>query len=226
MTPSWYGDSVGTYDGDTLVIDTVGIKVGPYSMIDWFGTPFTKALHLVERYRLLDYESTIKALEWAAKEHAQHVNPYNGPGIDPSYKGKGLQIQLTVADEGAFTMPWSATITFGRSAEEWRERVCAGEHPVVPRTGVLGPDGKPSGFLRLPHHSVVLQTNRTGAMPAQLDSIQFRGRCSVTGDHRAAGASSIFQLRFAVGVLMFAEGASPIKLDRKALYLFMSDRIF
>ncbi|HEX3485609.1 MAG TPA: hypothetical protein VHT51_11150, partial [Micropepsaceae bacterium] len=26
VTPSWYGDSVGHYEGDTLVIDTVGIK--------------------------------------------------------------------------------------------------------------------------------------------------------------------------------------------------------
>ena len=124
VTPSWYGDSVGHYEGDTLVIDTVGIKVGPFSMIDWFGTPFTEALHLVERYRLLDYESTMKAIEWAAKEHARNDNPYNGPAVDPDYQGKGLQIQLTVVDEGAFTMPWSAAITFRRSAEEWRERVC------------------------------------------------------------------------------------------------------
>src|SRR5215813_9919603 len=28
VTPSWYGDSVGHYEGDTLVIDTVGIKIG------------------------------------------------------------------------------------------------------------------------------------------------------------------------------------------------------
>jgi hypothetical protein len=68
VTPSWYGDSVGHYEGDTLVIDTVGIKVGPYSMIDWYGTPFTEALHLMERYRLLDYESTMKAMAWAARE--------------------------------------------------------------------------------------------------------------------------------------------------------------
>ena len=124
VTPSWYGDSVGHYESDTLVIDTVGIKVGPYSMIDWFGTPFTEALHLVERYRLLDYESTMKAIEWAAKEHGQNDSPYNGPAVDPDYKGKGLQIELTVVDEGAFTMPWSAAITFRRSSEEWRERVC------------------------------------------------------------------------------------------------------
>jgi hypothetical protein len=125
VTPSWYGDSVGHYEGETLVIDTVGIKVGPYSMIDWFGTPFTEALHLVERYRLLDYESTIKAIERGAKEHFQQDKPYNGVAVDPNYKGKGLQIELLVVDEGAFTMPWSAAITFRRSAEEWRERVCA-----------------------------------------------------------------------------------------------------
>src|ERR1700692_3928706 len=35
VTPSWYGDSVGHYEGDTLVIDTVGIKAGPFAMIDW-----------------------------------------------------------------------------------------------------------------------------------------------------------------------------------------------
>jgi len=125
VTPSWYGDSVGHYEGDTMVIDTVGIKVGPFSMIDWFGTPFTEALHLVERYRPLDCESTIKAIERAAKEHFQQDNPYNGVAVDPNYKGKGLQMELIVVDEGAFRMPWSAAITFRRSSEEWQERVCA-----------------------------------------------------------------------------------------------------
>src|SRR5262249_938709 len=51
VTPSWYGDSVGRYEGDTLVIDTVGIKADrPYAMVDWFGTPYSGALHVVERY--------------------------------------------------------------------------------------------------------------------------------------------------------------------------------
>jgi len=71
VTPSWYGDSVGRYEGDELVIDTVGIKIGRFSMLDWFGTPYTEALHLVERYRLLDYEATMQAVERAAKEHFQ-----------------------------------------------------------------------------------------------------------------------------------------------------------
>src|SRR3974377_351872 len=44
VTPSWYGDSVGHYEGDTLVIDTVGFKVGPVSMVDRFGPPHKAAL--------------------------------------------------------------------------------------------------------------------------------------------------------------------------------------
>jgi hypothetical protein len=52
VTPSWYGDSVGHYDGDTLVIDTVGIKTGrPFAMLDVYGKPHTEAMHVVERYR-------------------------------------------------------------------------------------------------------------------------------------------------------------------------------
>src|SRR5262249_21053958 len=54
VTPSWYGHSVGHFQDDTLVVDTIGIKVGPFSMIDRFGTPYSEGLHLVERFRLID----------------------------------------------------------------------------------------------------------------------------------------------------------------------------
>ena len=50
VTPTWYGDSVGHYEGDTLVIDTVGVKIGPFAMLDMYGTPHSPALHVVERY--------------------------------------------------------------------------------------------------------------------------------------------------------------------------------
>jgi hypothetical protein len=36
-----------------------------------------------------------------------------------------LQLQFTVEDEGVFTMPWTATITYRRGGEAWREVVCA-----------------------------------------------------------------------------------------------------
>jgi hypothetical protein len=45
---------------------------------------------------------------------------------DPSYMGKGLQLRFMVEDEGAFTTPWSATITYRRPPlTEWREFICA-----------------------------------------------------------------------------------------------------
>jgi hypothetical protein len=139
VSPSWYGDSIGHYEGDMLVVDTTGIKIGPFSMIDWYGTPFTKALHVVERYRLIDYDATMEAIARDATENFQFANPDNGPAVDPNYKGKGLQIQVTVDDEGAFTMPWSATVTLRRAFDERLELVCAdnilwypGMHSAVP----------------------------------------------------------------------------------------------
>jgi hypothetical protein len=120
VIPSVHGDSVGHYQGDTLVIDTVGVKVGPYRTIDRFGTPYSQALHVVERYRLIDYEATKVALEQAKKEWLPV-----GATVDPNYRGKGLQLEFTVEDPGVFTMPWSATITYGRDANPWEERVCA-----------------------------------------------------------------------------------------------------
>jgi hypothetical protein len=121
VTPSWHGDSVGHYEGDTLVIDTVGVKTDrPFAMIDLFGTPYTKALHIVERYSLLDYEAAKGALERGDKELMRNQGPLN-----LNYTGNYLQIHLSVEDEGAFTTPWTATITYALDPAEWREVVCA-----------------------------------------------------------------------------------------------------
>jgi hypothetical protein len=128
VTPSWYGDSIGRYDGDTLVIDTVGIKVGPFAIVDMYGTPHTEALHVVERYRLLDYEAANEAEERGQREILRFQLSDPGFASNPDYKGSGLVLQFTVEDEGVFTMPWSAAITYRRPLSllgEWPEFVCA-----------------------------------------------------------------------------------------------------
>jgi len=125
VTPSWYGDSVGRYEGDTLIIDTVGVRTDrPYAMVDAYGTPYTKSLHIVERYRLLDYDAAKEGLERDRKENFRLAQG----DIDRDYRGKHLQLEFTVEDEGTFTMPWTATITYGRGSEAWDEQVCA-ENP-------------------------------------------------------------------------------------------------
>jgi hypothetical protein len=122
VKPSWYGDSVGYYEGDTLVIDTVGTKTDrPFAMIDLYGTPFTDKLHVVERYRLLDYEDAKDGLERDAKEN-QLVQRET---MDRKARSKYLQAHITVEDEGVFTSPWSATVTYGRSLIDWQEIACA-----------------------------------------------------------------------------------------------------
>jgi hypothetical protein len=48
LFPTWYGHSIGRWEGDTLVIDTVG-----YNDKFWFdsrGTPHTEQLHTIERW--------------------------------------------------------------------------------------------------------------------------------------------------------------------------------
>ncbi len=50
--PTWYGESVGRYEGDTLVIDTIGFN--DKTWLDHVGHPHTEALHTIERFRRLD----------------------------------------------------------------------------------------------------------------------------------------------------------------------------
>jgi hypothetical protein len=148
LTPSWFGDSVGHYEGDTLVIDTVGIKTGPYTMVDQFGTPHTEALHVVERYRLIDFEAAKEAMERGAKENANFVRNDSGVVPDLNSKAKHLQLAFTVEDEGAFTTPWSATVIYrpGLSAwlsNEWPEAVCAENPHELSRQAAVPTADKP-----------------------------------------------------------------------------------
>jgi hypothetical protein len=148
LTPSWYGDSVGHFAGDTLVIDTVGIKTGPYTMVDQFGTPHTEALHVIERYRLIDYEAANRILERGAKENGNFLRNDSGVNPDLKSRGKNLQLEFTVEDKGAFTTPWSATVIYRPgvgvgSSTEWPEAICAENPNELARQAALPIADKP-----------------------------------------------------------------------------------
>lgn len=80
--PSWYGDSIGHFEGDTLVVDTIGLN--DKTPLDAFHTPHTTKEHVVERIRV--------------------VRAPNG--------AKNLEVRFTVDDPGAFTMPWTGIETY------------------------------------------------------------------------------------------------------------------
>ena len=58
--PSYYGESVGHYEGDTLVIDTIGFNAKTF--VDFFRTPHTEQMHVMERWRLIDNGEQLEIL--------------------------------------------------------------------------------------------------------------------------------------------------------------------
>jgi hypothetical protein len=50
--PSWYGESVGHYEGDTLVVDTIGLNNRTF--LDNYRTPHTDKLHVTERWHMIE----------------------------------------------------------------------------------------------------------------------------------------------------------------------------
>lgn len=54
-TPTWYGHSIGRWEGGTLVVDTIGLHNRFW--LDSAGTPHTEQLHLVERWARTDFNT-------------------------------------------------------------------------------------------------------------------------------------------------------------------------
>ena len=144
VTPTWMGDSVGYYEGDTLVVDTVGIKFGPVSMSDQYGSPQSEAMHVVERYRMVDFDTAKKAFDQNEKEYGRVDGPNgNGVFIDFDDRGRSLQLQYTIEDPNVFTTPWGATVTYRRAGSPGVEQICAensaeyyaGKNTAIPVAG-------------------------------------------------------------------------------------------
>lgn len=93
LTPSYYGESVGHYEGDELVVDTVGFNDKTF-VDDRYNVPHTTQLHVVERFKLIN-------------------------------DGKGLEVNFTVDDPGAFNALWSGIVRY--------------RHPAAPRPLVEEP---------------------------------------------------------------------------------------
>ena len=55
---TWYGESVGHYEGDVLVVDTIGLN--DKTSVDWWLTPHSDEIHVVERYKMIDGGRTLE----------------------------------------------------------------------------------------------------------------------------------------------------------------------
>jgi hypothetical protein len=79
-----YGESVGHYEGDTLVVDTIALN--PRTYIDSFRTPHTEKLHVIERFRMTDGGKSLQVdvhvedpgaftMPWNAMQRYKRVEP-------------------------------------------------------------------------------------------------------------------------------------------------------
>ncbi len=119
--PSSMGDSVGHWEGDALVIDTVAIKTDAFTAVDRFGTPQSEMMHTVERYRLID--GAIAKAQIDQYETSEGTVGGGGriAGYNPDTRLKGLQLEVTMEDPKVFTAPLTARVTYRPVVTQWQE---------------------------------------------------------------------------------------------------------
>jgi hypothetical protein len=127
VKPSWFGESVGHYEGDALVVDTIGI--GDKTVIDDYLTPHTEKLHVVERYRMTDSGKALEVtlhvedpgaftMPWDAIQYFKRVEP----GVSEN--------QLTVANDATTGRSAAGPLTEESCAESTLSHLGEGALPV------------------------------------------------------------------------------------------------
>jgi hypothetical protein len=97
LEPSLLGHSIGVWDGETLVVDTIGFAAHPEGY--GFDLPSSVAKHIVERFTLssdrkhIDYEALVQDSEYLA-EPIMHRSQWD---YRPDQKAPGLACDREVA---------------------------------------------------------------------------------------------------------------------------------
>jgi hypothetical protein len=102
---SWYGDSIGHYEGDTLVVDTIGLD--DRTFVDGFETPHTTQLHVVERWHLIEGGQILEA-NIHVEDPGAFTMPWNAVQRYRRFEAvasKNVQslVQLATPEEGPLT---------------------------------------------------------------------------------------------------------------------------
>ena len=130
VKPSWFGESVGHYEGDTLVVDTIGLNARTF--IDGYSTPHTDKLHVTERFHLINGGKTLQVevhvedpgaftTPWNAIQRYRRVEPDVAKNPDPlnplsSTSAEGPMLEASCAENpnslmGMVALPIPQTVT-------------------------------------------------------------------------------------------------------------------
>jgi hypothetical protein len=74
LGPTWLGDAIGHWDGDTLVVDTVGFN--DKTWVDRAGHPHSEQMHLTERIRRVD--KTTLTDDITIEDPVAYTQPWGG----------------------------------------------------------------------------------------------------------------------------------------------------
>ena len=76
---AFMGQSIGKWDGDTLVVETVGLMGGDATWLDRAGHPHTDALRVTERYRRPDHDTL--EIEFQFDDPGAYTGPWGGKQV-------------------------------------------------------------------------------------------------------------------------------------------------
>jgi hypothetical protein len=74
--PTWWGHSIGKWEGDTLVVDTMGFN--DLFWFDYLGHPHTEQLHTIERFRRTDMNTL--EMEVTIEDPGTYTKPFTTTG--------------------------------------------------------------------------------------------------------------------------------------------------
>jgi hypothetical protein len=93
LDPNYSGDSIGKFEGDTLVVDTIGFN--DKTWLDASGLPHSEALHVVERIRRVDHDTLVDDI--TVEDPTAYTKPFSAQQL---YKLKpSWEIQEYVCTE-------------------------------------------------------------------------------------------------------------------------------
>ena len=85
------GDSIGRWEGNTLVVDTTNIAVPPatgFGLLDMQGSPFSDRMHVMERFTIMDADT--------------------------------IGVEVTIDDPTMYTKPWKTAGAFVRGLKDYQ----------------------------------------------------------------------------------------------------------
>jgi hypothetical protein len=95
LDPTWYGDSVGKWEGDTLAVDTISFN--DRTWLDSVGHPHTERLHVIERYRRPSMRNL--ELEVTVEDPGAYAKPFTLTG------GFRLVTNKEIRERNCYTSP-------------------------------------------------------------------------------------------------------------------------